>query len=138
LTILKGFHAYPGTVLSVFLLCSGLGVCSEAKEARCPCRGEEEIVGTVLESVEKDVSKLLTRVVNVTLRVEVDDVACSQNGLVAGDRIRVLYTEHSYGGREAAPVPGACQRLRLCLERFGKGDSYRPARPGRHFERLPE
>jgi hypothetical protein len=129
-------HACTRVPLLILLLCSGIGLCSGAQPLHCPCNGEEEIVGTVLGRVERDVSKLLTRVVNVTLQVRVDDVVCSQGGLNADDKIRVLYTGHTFGGRETEPVPEAGQRLRLCLDRFGTGGFYRPARPDRHFERL--
>ena len=105
-----------------------------------PCYGADElIVATVLRSSEKEVSKLLTRVVNVTLEAEVEAVEFSKSGLRRGAVIRVICTRRFFG--DETPSPPRCvagQRLRMHLRRFETGESFRPACAEKSFVALEE
>ncbi len=98
---------------------------------------EDEIVATVLESSAKEVSKAITRVVNVTLRVAVEEVLFTQHGLEQGTALCVIYTRHGYGDEPPEPplyVKG--QRLRMQLQPFESGRCYRAAFATGSFELL--
>jgi hypothetical protein len=104
----------------------------------CP-GAEEEIAATVQGSVEKDVSKLLMRVVNVTLEVRVDDVRFSRSGLVPGETIRVIETYHCPGnGPVCPPRYGKGTRLRMGLKRFEHSRYFQPAASRGCIELLSE
>lgn len=98
---------------------------------------EEEIVATVLESSAKEVSKAITRVVNVTLRVAVEEVLFTQHGLERGTALCVIYTRHGYGDEPPEPpLYTKGQRLRMQLRSFETGRCYRPAFATGSFELL--